>query len=72
MFVEGSLFRRYSLYVYVPETTETFSLGVYDQPDNVEGDGQTSFTLRSPDGRQVPLDNPMRDDWAEYEIQVRD
>ena len=71
MFVEGSLFRRYSLYVYVPETTETFSLGVYDQPDNVEGDGQTSFTLRSPDGRQVPLDNPMRDNWAEYEIQVR-
>ncbi|MDP6065409.1 MAG: CehA/McbA family metallohydrolase, partial [SAR202 cluster bacterium] len=70
MFVEGALFRRYSLYLYVPPTTRTFIVAIYDQADNIAGDGRTSFELWSPAGRQISLDNPIRGSWSEYEVQV--
>ena len=33
MFVEGALFKRFSLYLYVPSTTRTFIVSIYDQAD---------------------------------------
>ena len=72
MFLEGTYFRRFALYIYVPETTHAFTLAIYDQADDVGGDGPSSFTLNAPDGRRIPLENPLRDDWSEYDVDVND
>ena len=70
IFLEGPYFRRFALYIYVPRSTQSFTLAIYDQEDDVAGDEASSFTLRAPDGREMLLDNPLRDDWSEYDVEV--
>ena len=70
MFVEGFLFRRYSLYVYVPATTESFMLSVYDKPNNTGPESQPSFTMISPEGLQTRLSNPKKDEWSSHKFEV--
>ncbi len=70
IFLEGPYFRRFALYVYVPRSTRSFTLAIYDQVDDVAGDEASSFTLGAPDGRQISLDSPLRDNWSEYDVDV--
>ena len=42
IFLEGPYFRRFALYIYVPRSTQSFTLAIYDQEDDVAGDEASS------------------------------
>lgn len=68
--VDSRSVRSLSLYVYVPETTATFTVGVYDQTEEGEVAQASSFVLRAPDGKETRLDAPQASAWASYPVQT--
>ncbi len=73
LFVDSSSLRSLNIFIYVPSTTSTYTLGVFDQTDD-EGiiDQPSSFVLYAPDGSPVQqLNNPRQGEWSDYEIDVK-
>ncbi len=58
-----------SLYVWVPQATTSFTVGVFDQTDDGEAGKPSSFVLQSPDGQTAArLDQPAAKAWADYPV----
>lgn len=72
LFVDNSSQRALNLFIYVPSTTESYTIGVFDQSDDEGTVGQpSSFILYAPDGSiALRLENPRQGDWADYEVKV--
>lgn len=65
----GILDTRLHLYIYVPPATQSFTLGIFDQQDDVPGAGPSSFVLYAPDGSEVQtLNAGQAKAWADYPI----
>lgn len=61
-----------SLFLYVPPTTETFTLAIFDQDDETPVQRPSEFLLFAPDGRPAfRLDRPKKKAWSEYPIRVK-
>lgn len=59
------------LFIYVPQGTGKFIIGIFDQIDDDEVSKPSSFTLFTPDNKAVmQLTNPQKSAWSEYEITV--
>lgn len=61
---------RTNLYVWVPPGTRSFTLGVYDQPDDTPAARPSRFTLTGPGGILRVLDHAQAGVWAEYPVEA--
>ena len=60
-----------NLFIYVPPTTTSFNLAIFDQSDDSEVSQPSTFVLYAPDGKEVmPLTKPQRKAWSEYPVAV--
>jgi hypothetical protein len=69
LLVESVLFWRYALYVYVPETTREFRIGLKRRDLGPPLAKPASFTLFAPDGRSTALE-PGGVEWSEQPIRT--
>jgi len=72
LFVDsGRYFKNLSLQIYVPEGTESFTLGIFDQTDNADVKTASEFLLRPPQGdAEQRLEAARAGEWAEYPVDV--
>lgn len=70
--VDNSSARSLSSFIYVPPSTTSYTIGVFDQADDQGTVGQpSSFILYAPNGQVAQrLEAPQQRDWADYEINV--
>ncbi|MBC7327056.1 CehA/McbA family metallohydrolase [bacterium] len=70
LFVDSSVQRSLNLYIYVPFSTSSYTIQIYDQNDDEGTAAQpSSFVLYYPDGSVAQtLDNPLPADWSTYQI----
>lgn len=61
---------RTNLYVWVPPGTRSFTLGVYDQPDDTPAAKPSRFMLTGPGGTSRVLDHPQAGAWVEYAVET--
>jgi len=60
-----------NLFVYVPLTTNEFTIAVFDQADEEKVGQPSSFVLLAPDGSEaMKLTNPQSMAWSEYKVSV--
>ncbi|MFN3421736.1 MAG: CehA/McbA family metallohydrolase, partial [Armatimonadota bacterium] len=63
--------RTVNLFIYVPSTTNEFTIAVFDQADDEQAGQPSSFTLFAPDGSEaMKLTNPQSKAWSEYRVAV--
>ncbi len=63
--------RTMHLFIYVPPTTNEFTIAVFDQADDEQAGQPSSFILFAPDGSEaMKLTNPQSKAWSEYRIAV--
>lgn len=72
LFVDNVSLRSLNIFIYVPSTTASYTLGIFDQADEEETVAQpSSFILYCPDGSiSQRLENPRENDWSDYEVSV--
>jgi hypothetical protein len=59
------------LFIYVPPTTNEFTIAVFDQADDGQAGQPSSFVLFAPDGSEtMKLTNPQSKAWSEYKVAV--
>lgn len=64
--------RTLNLFIYVPPTTQEWTLAVFDQSDDDPVGQPSSFVLFAPDGNEaLRLTNPQPKAWSEYRITVK-
>ncbi len=63
--------RTMHLFVYVPPTTNEFTIAIFDQADDEKAGQPSSFVLFAPDGSEaMKLTNPQSKAWSEYRVAV--
>ncbi len=63
--------RTMHLFIYVPPTTNEFTIAVFDQADDEKAGQPSSFVLFAPDGSEaMKLTNPQSKAWSEYRVAV--
>ncbi|GBC98572.1 hypothetical protein HRbin17_01085 [bacterium HR17] len=63
--------RTLHMFIYVPPSTPSFTLAVFDQADDSEVAQPSVFTLHAPNGSvAMQLNKPQRKAWSEYAIAV--
>jgi len=63
--------RTLHLFIYVPPTTNEFTIAVFDQADDDKAGQPSSFILFAPDGTEaMKLTNPQSRVWSEYRVAV--
>ncbi len=69
VFVESRGLTRLNTFIWVPETTASFTLGVFDQTEDGPVGKPSVFSLRGPDGKEVrKLTAGQSQAWADYRI----
>ncbi|MBC7329713.1 CehA/McbA family metallohydrolase [bacterium] len=69
LFVDSSSNRFLTLNIFVPPTTSSFTLAIYDQADEEEVSQPSSFTLYYPDGSLAErLQEYKKGEWSQYGI----
>lgn len=63
--------RSLHLFIYVPPTTPSFTLAIFDQSDDGEVGQPSTFVLYAPDGKEaMRLTKPRQKAWSEYPVSV--
>lgn len=59
------------LFIYVPPTTNEFTIAIFDQADDEKAGQPSSFVLFAPDGSEaMKLTNPQSKAWSDYQVAV--